>query len=154
MFSKQDVGKIYASKSNVIHFRPKSVLRVDFSFTCGAQNILIVDKYTYLGITLNEFVNFSVTAKAVSQSASRALGLLIAKYKCIGVMTYDVFTKLYDTLIWPVISYGASIWGAKSFSCINAVQNRAMFFFFFFLGLVNIHLQRLFLVTWDGTRPL
>ena len=41
-------------------------------------------------------------------------------------MTYDVFTKLYDTLVWPVISYGASIWGAKSFSCITAVQNGAM----------------------------
>ena len=66
MFSKQDVGKIYASMSNVVHFRPKSVPRVEFSFTCGAQNILIVDKYTYLGITLNEFLDCSVTAKAVS----------------------------------------------------------------------------------------
>ena len=44
-------------------------------------------------------------------------------------MSYDVFSKLYDTLVWPVISYGAAIWGSKSFSCINAVQNRAMRFF-------------------------
>ena len=120
---------VNASKSNVIHFRPKSIPRVEFSFTCGAQNILIVDKHTYLGITLNESLDFSVTAKTVSQSASRALGLLIAKYKCIGGMTYNVFTKLYDTLVWPVISYSASMWDAKSFSCINAVQNRAMRFF-------------------------
>ena len=48
---------------------------------------------------------------------------------CIGGMSYDVFSKLYDTLVWPVISYGAAIWGSKSFSCINAVQNRAMRFF-------------------------
>ena len=82
---------INASKSNVIHFRPNPVPRLEFSFTCGAQNILIVDKYTYLGITLNEFLDFSITAKAVSQSASRALGLLIAKYKCIGGMAYDVY---------------------------------------------------------------
>ena len=90
------------------------------------KSILIKDKYTYLGITLNEFLDFNITAKAVAQSASHALGLLIAKYKCIGGMTYDVYSKLYDTLVWPVISYGASVWGTKSFSCINAVQNRAM----------------------------
>ena len=28
-----------------------------------------------------------------------------------------------------VIEYGASIWGAKEFTCINAVKNRAMRFF-------------------------
>ena len=44
-------------------------------------------------------------------------------------MPYDVYTKLYDAKVWPVISYGASVWGAKSLSCINVVQNRAMRFF-------------------------
>jgi hypothetical protein len=33
---------------------------------------------------------------------------------------------LYDSLVQPIIGYGASIWGYKSFSCIEAVQNRAM----------------------------
>ena len=117
-----------ASKSNVVHFRPNSVTRTSFEFKCDVTSILTADKYTYLGITLNEFLNFNIIAKAVAQSASRALGLLIAKYKCIGGMTY-VFSKLYDTLVWPVISYGASVWETKSFSCINAVQNRTMRFF-------------------------
>ena len=39
---------VNSSKSNVIHFRPNSVPRVDFNFTCGAQSILIADKYTYI----------------------------------------------------------------------------------------------------------
>ena len=57
------------------------------------------------------------------------LGLLTAKLKSIGGMPYDVYTKLYDAMVWPVISYGASVWGVKSFSCINAVQNLSMRFF-------------------------
>ena len=44
-------------------------------------------------------------------------------------MPYDVFTKLFDTMVWPIISYSAAIWGSKSFSCIHAVQNRVMRFF-------------------------
>ena len=45
-----------------------------------------------------------------------------------------------------MISYGAAIWGSKSFSCINAVQNRAMIFF---LGVGKY--TQLFQVTWAGT---
>ena len=59
----------------------------------------------------------------------RWAGLLIAKYKSIGGMPFNVFSKLYDNLVWPVISYGAAIWGTKSYSCISAVQTRAMRFF-------------------------
>ena len=59
-------------------------------------------------------------AKSVAQSASRALGLLIAKCKSSGGLPYNVFKKLYDSTIWPVIAYGTSIWGNKSYSCIEA----------------------------------
>ena len=116
-------------KSNVVHFRVPSKAKTSVNFTCGPDVINAVDKYTYLGITLTEFLDYEVTAKIVAQSASRALGLLIAKYKSIGGMPFNVFSKLYDNLVWPVISYGAAIWGTKSYSCISAVQNRAMRFF-------------------------
>ena len=42
-----------------------------------------------------------------------------------GGMSYDVFTQLYDTLVWPVIDYGASVWGIKSYSCVNTVQKQS-----------------------------
>ena len=120
---------VNASKSNVVHFRPNSVQKVAHDFKCGEHNLLVTDRYTYRSITLNEFLDFNVTAKAVAQSAGRVLGLLISKFKCMGGMSYDVFTRLCDSMVWPVISYGTSVWGIKSFTCINAVQNRAMGFF-------------------------
>ncbi len=67
--------------------------------------------------------------KYVAQSAGRALGLLIAKYKAFGDFQYSTFTKLYDTLVYPVIEYGSAVWGTRDFSCINAVHNRACRFF-------------------------
>ena len=120
---------VNATKSNAMHFRPNSISRTTFRFTCGQCDLQIIDKYKYLGLVLNEFLDFSMTAKLVAQSASRALGLLIAKCKSAGGMPYDVFTKLYDSMVWPVIAYGAAVWGDKTYSCINAVQNRAMRFF-------------------------
>ena len=46
-----------------------------------------------------------------------------------GWNAYDVLTKLYDAVVWPEINYGASVWGIKSYSCLNAVENRTMRFF-------------------------
>ena len=81
--------------------------------------------YRYLGIVLNEFLDFPVTARVVAG----ALGLLISKDKIQGGMPYKVFTKLYNALVQCIIDYGVAIWGYKEFSSINAVQNRACRYF-------------------------
>ncbi len=120
---------ININKSKVVHFRNPSVNRTTATFLCGDSRVDIVEKYTYLGIVLHEHLDYNVTAKAVSQCASRALGLVIAKCKLMGGLPYNVFTKLYDSIVWPVINYGAAVWGTRSFSCIDAVHNRAMRFF-------------------------
>ena len=116
-------------KSKVVHFRCQSKSRSPFSFTCGNHNLQTVGQYNYLGLLMDEFLDFNKTAKYVAQSASRVLVLVIAKFKAIGSLPYNVFMKLFDSSVWPVISYGASIWETKSNSCINAVQHRAMRFY-------------------------
>ena len=86
-------------------------------------------------MVLDEFLNYDVTAKYVANSATRALGLVISKDKAAvrggggGGLPYEVFTKLFDTIVWPTINYGSDIWGTKDYSCINAVQNRACRYF-------------------------
>jgi hypothetical protein len=117
------------NKSQVVHFRPPSISKTAVEFRIDEEILKVVDRYTYLGLVLHEHLNFELTAKAVAQRASRALGLVIAKCKLIGGVPYNVFTHLYDSIVWPVINYGASIWGQKSYSCINAVHYRAMRFF-------------------------
>ena len=60
----------------------------------------------------------------MATSASRALGLMISKFYANGGMPYELFTKVYASLVAPVIDYEATIWGARKFSCINTVQKR------------------------------
>ena len=117
------------NKSKILHFRIPSIPLSNFCFSYNGDVIEIVSQYTYLGLLFTEFLNYDEMAKAVAKSASRALGLLIAKCKANGGFNYTTFTKLFDTMVWSVIDYGASIWGTKDYSCINAVKNRAMRFF-------------------------
>ena len=70
-------------------------------------------------------VNYNISVEYISKSASRALGSLLAKYYQCGGMSYSVFTKLYNSLVLPVLTYGSAIWGINKFSKLNAVQLRA-----------------------------
>lgn len=116
-------------KSNIVHFRNMSTPRTTNTFKIGNNIVQIASHYQYLGLLLTEFLDYNEMAKAVSKSANRALSLLIVKTKANGGFQYSTFTKLFDTLVWPVISYGASIWGTRSFSCIDSVQHKAIRFF-------------------------
>ena len=135
-------------KSN-IHFRNPSVSKTNFVFKCGDSTLHVADRYTYLGLLLSEHLDFEMTAKFVAQSASRAVGRLVSKCKLAGGLPFNVYTKLYDSVVYPVISCGAGIWGCKPYSCINAVQNRAVRFF---LGEGNVHWLPLWRERWDGNQ--
>jgi hypothetical protein len=83
----------------------------------------------YLDILSTDHLDNNITAKTVAQSAGRALGLLIPKYKRQGGLLYEVYTKLYYPYVVPVIFYEAAMLGTKPFSCIAAIHNRAMRFY-------------------------
>ncbi len=130
-------------KTQIVHFRAQS----QYVFKYGDHDIKLVPLYKYLGLVLNEHLDYQLMAKVVAKSTNRMLGLLIAKSKVIGGMTYDVFTQLYNALVQSVIYYGAGIWGTGNISCIKSVQYKACRFL---LGLGNILLIQQLRERWRG----
>ena len=120
---------INVNKTQVVHYRNVSIPKTPFVFTCGTSNLEVVSQYKYLGLIIDEFLDYNVTVKHISKHASRALGSIIAKYKSLGGLSFKYFSKLHDSLVLPIITYGAAIWGHRSYSCINAVFHRACRFF-------------------------
>ena len=112
-------------KTKVVHFRSNSVDRTDTEFRYGNSTVEITDKYKYLGLWMNEFLEPMASVKALAASAGRALGALITKCKTAGGVSYHIYTKLYNSLVAPVLNYAAGIWGTAMYSCINTIQNRA-----------------------------
>ena len=121
--------EVNINKSKVIHFRNPSKQRTNRVFQCGQKPIETISQYLYLGLLLTEHLEYDIMAKQVANSASRALGLLITKFKAAGGLPFSTYKKLYDSTVLSIINYGASIWGCKRFSSISAVQNRALRFF-------------------------
>ena len=117
---------VNARKTKVIHVRPKGRRASNFAFTCGGSNIQVVNKYKYLGLWFTDNIDLKYMAEQVAASAQRALGMLIAKSKAVGGFPHACFEKLYNSLVQSIIDYGASVWGHRDFSCIQAVQHRAV----------------------------
>ena len=116
-------------KTKVVHFRPQSCDKTDFNFRCSNFDITTTDSYKYLGIWIDEHLTFSKNTKELAKSASRALGAVFGKFISSGGMSYNVYTKMYNSMVEPVLMYGSGIWGTKSYSVINAVQNKAAKYF-------------------------
>ena len=118
----------------IMNLRNPSIPKSICCFKCGDVELHSVDKYTYLGILLNETLDFNVTAKVVARGA---LELLIAEGKAMGGMPYNVFSKLYYSLVVSIITNGAGIWSIKEYSVINKVKNSACRFFLLSVGKCN-----------------
>jgi len=59
-------------------------------------------------------------------------------------MAYDVYRKLYESTVEPILLYGAPIWGLYGKRVISNIQNRACRFDQKTLQTVR------FKVKWDG----
>ena len=99
------------------------------SLKCGENNLEYSSSYKYLGIWLNEHLNMNKTVSELAKSAGRALSALYTKCLRAGGMTLDVFQKLYEKLVEPVLFYASGIWGISDFKEIQSVQNKACQYF-------------------------
>ena len=123
--SKWRLG-VNMSKTKIMHFRKKSILRSNHVFSFGDNEIDYCDEYRYLGMQLNELLDYTHSANVLSDASSRALGAVISRYYATQGLNYKTFTKLYANLVEPVMDYASSIWGYKVHNKNNTTQHRAM----------------------------
>ena len=64
-----------------MHFRKRRIDRCETQFILGDIELKYCEEYTYLGVLLNEHLDYEATAKQFANAFSRALGAHIAKYK-------------------------------------------------------------------------
>lgn len=114
------------SKTKVMDFRKKNVEKTDYEFKLCGNTVEYASYYKYLGVYLDEHLNFDKHAEMLSKSGSRALGAVIARYKNLDNMGHKTFTKCYEAYVCPVLDYSSEIWGYINASKMDSVQNKGM----------------------------
>jgi hypothetical protein len=118
-------------------FRTRKTPLTNANFKCGDLELDIVSEYKYLGLMLNEHLNWDLTVKTLAASANRALGVLIAKSKQFGGFPFDVFTSAYNAMVRPILEYGCEIWGFTQRLTLCSIEHAD-----FSLVLEDIHLMQ------------
>ncbi len=113
----------------VIHFRKKKCKVTEKQFYLGMDLVDICQQYQYLGIIINEHVSYEITATTLAESAGRALGGVISKFKSFRNVGCQTFSKLYHSGVVPVMDYCAAVWGYRKHSSYSNIQNRALRYF-------------------------
>ena len=121
--------EVNINKTKIIHFRKTNSARTVFNFHLGNCPIDICDTYKYLGIILNEHLDYTETANALSESAGRAFSSLIVNLYNKMDLLYSSYTKVYETKLVPIMDYSSSVWGAKCYPKTDTLHNRIIRFY-------------------------
>ena len=108
-----------------MHVRNPLCPQSRFMFLFNYRVVSYCRKYTYLGTTLDEFLNFQTSADSQAEAAGRALGSLITKTIKNGGLPYKIFSMLYECAVCAVADYGSEIWGYETQDSVNKIQLRA-----------------------------
>ena len=100
--------KVNAKKSAIVHFRRKLCVRCDHEFSIGGEVIPVVTEYKYLGCVVDELMDLNATVDDRAEVGRRALGsLLRGAQSAVRVLFGHTFKKLLDSMVQPVLLYGA-----------------------------------------------
>ncbi len=117
------------SKTKIMHFRKRRQSRTVNAFTFNNSELEIVSQYKYLGIMLDEYLSYDVTANLLASAAGRALGAVITKFRTYKNVGYKTFTRLFDVSVSPILEYSSGVWGFKDYIKCERVQQRAIRYF-------------------------
>ena len=110
--------KINAQKSNFISFSYRKPLQLN-SLIIGTDTINEVQTTKFLGIILDQNLNFKSHINYIQSKLSRSVGIL---YKTSSLLPQNILKMLYNSLILPYITYGIESWFGASRTSSGAVE--------------------------------
>jgi hypothetical protein len=106
-------------KTKIIVFRKGGFLAANEVWHYGGENIEVVNSYKYLGLHFT--TKLSLTS-SVTELAAKAKMRTIQILRCLwklGNVQREVFFRMFDAQVAPVLMYGAEIWGFQQYGSLE-----------------------------------
>ena len=82
--------------------------------------------YKYLGVNINEYLDFRFTVEKHSEVAGRALGSIVTKIIKNGGFSYNVYSLLYNSCVTSVSDYSGPVTGYLQYDSALKIHLRAI----------------------------
>lgn len=116
---------VNAAKTKVVVFarRSTSSSTAGAAFTCGGAPITVESEFKYLGIQVHASHAFSRAAAARAAAGTRALHAMRRRCTELGLISPTLHMRMFDTMVLPVLSYGAEIWAPQLVAAAQECAN-------------------------------
>ena len=114
------------SKSNLMIIPPRKLLPEKCTSSLDFSQITLCKTVKYLGITIDDSLNFDAHTKFLENKLARSLSIL---FKTRQYLNTSTLVQLYYLTFHAYLSYGLIIWGSEFKSYLNklsSLQNKAV----------------------------
>ena len=118
--------EVNLSKTNIIHIRNSRKMQSKFTFLFDMRPVPYCTFYKYLGVNINEYLDFTFTVEKHTDAAGRALGAIVTKMIKNGGFPYNVYSLLYNACVTSVSDYSGPITGYLQFDSSLQIHLRAI----------------------------
>ena len=112
-------------KTIIVVFKKGGMLARNETWSLGGERIQVVPCFTYVGVNFTRQLSLIQMAKEQSVKGKRVLISILSKLYQYGQLPKEVFFKIFDTKICPILLYGSELWGIEKQVAIERVQTYA-----------------------------
>ena len=85
----------------------------------------VVNRFTYVGLLFTTQLSLDKMVNELCIKGKRVLTSILSSLHNYGLMTKEMYFKLFDVKICSQLLYSAEIWGLRRFECLERIQNYA-----------------------------
>ncbi|MEW8548219.1 MAG: reverse transcriptase family protein [Candidatus Thiodiazotropha sp.] len=124
-FCKDKKLQVNIRKTKVVVFKNGPMLARNEKWTFDGQRLDVVNCFSYLGLSLSMQLSFNRMASDQATKAKRVLISLLNSLYDLGQLPKDIFFKIFDRKISPLLLYGSEIWGCLKRESVELVHRYA-----------------------------
>ena len=109
-----------------MHVRKPLTPRSKVIFKFGHNKVKYCKTYKYLGLTINQFLNFEHMSNSFTAPASRALSSVICKMIKNKGFPFSIFEMLYNSCVTTICDYSHEVIGFHQYSGSNKIHTKAI----------------------------
>ena len=114
--------EVNIKKTKIMIFQKYNSKLPNLHFYIGNKKIDIVEEYTYLGLKLVPNGKFKLAQKQLSEKGLHAL-YKTRKHLDFHKLSPKIATKIFDSIIAPILLYNSEVWGAYEKNDLNKWDN-------------------------------
>ena len=142
--------EINLSKTQVVVFRKGGHLAKIEKWFYGDYELQVVNSYKYLGLDFSTRLSFKNATSPFTAKAKQSCFQITKSLNSLNCYNLNVFMKLFDSKVYPILSYACELWGMKDMPDIEKVHTMSLKRFLN----VSVHCSNVTLYAETGRYPL